>query len=246
MLVRLVPQSGGRFPRWGFLDRYAENEHLAPACAVVGAGTLLLLAAMHLVHLPPVPLSMTTEPRPGGGCVIDLAPPPIVHVPRRPAPVGTPAPPTSPPAGRLVPSADAARVDWEPTPAARAPIEGEAGASGSTEQFDVESGGIEAPGLESPGLAAHLAVEQEPQLLTLPEPVYPDLAREARIEGTVMVRALVGDDGHVVEALVVESVLGLDEAALDAVRGAAFEPAEQQGRAVAAWVLVTIEFRLFR
>jgi protein TonB len=79
-----------------------------------------------------------------------------------------------------------------------------------------------------------------------PEPDYPDLAREARIEGTVIVRALVGDDGRVVEVLVVESVLGLDEAALAAVQDAVFEPAVQQGRAVGAWVLLAVEFRLFR
>lgn len=88
-------------------------------------------------------------------------------------------------------------------------------------------------------------VEQEPRLVEAPAPVYPDLARQAQIEGTVVVRALVGRDGKVKEVLLVRSAHDLlDRAALEATRGYAFAPAIQNGRPVAVWVSIPFRFRL--
>ncbi len=89
-----------------------------------------------------------------------------------------------------------------------------------------------------------VAVEQAPELIDMREPVYPELARAAGIEGTVLVRVLVGEDGFVQRSLLLHGVLGLDEAALDAAGTTVFRPAQQQGRAVAVWVVIPIEFRL--
>ena len=97
---------------------------------------------------------------------------------------------------------------------------------------------------ELPDFDAYVAVEKQPVLLSIPEPTYPDIAREARIEGEVLVRALVGRDGFVRDAVVIQSVLGLDEAALAAALKAVFEPALQQDRAVAVWVVIPISFQL--
>lgn len=75
-------------------------------------------------------------------------------------------------------------------------------------------------------------------------PDYPGLARAAGIEGTVLVRVLVGEDGFVKKSILLQSVLALDEAALDASATAVFRPARQQERPVAVWVVIPIEFRL--
>lgn len=100
------------------------------------------------------------------------------------------------------------------------------------------------PAEETPGPGDFVAFESAPVLITLPAPVYPELARKADVEGTVVVRALIGTDGTVVDALVVEGVPMLDAAALDAVRKARFKPALQQHRPVAVWVSIPIRFRL--
>jgi protein TonB len=88
-------------------------------------------------------------------------------------------------------------------------------------------------------------VEKEPHLVEGPAPVYPQLAREAQIEGTVIVRVLVGKDGKVKETLLVRSAHDLlDRAALAATRDYVFTPAVQNGRPVAVWVSIPFRFRL--
>ena len=49
-------------------------------------------------------------------------------------------------------------------------------------------------------------------------PVYPAVAKSARVGGTVLVEATIGPDGKVADARVLRSVALLDQAALDAVR----------------------------
>jgi protein TonB len=74
--------------------------------------------------------------------------------------------------------------------------------------------------------------------------VYPKAARDAGIQGTVMVMAQVLADGSVGEARVVKSIPGLDEAAVLAVKQYRFRPARQQGKPVAMWVGVPVKFTL--
>lgn len=77
-------------------------------------------------------------------------------------------------------------------------------------------------------------------------PAYPRVAREKGHEGTVMLRILVTPEGDVSE-VVVEHSSGfsmLDVAALDAAKHWKFTPARRDGVAVAASVVVPVEFRL--
>ncbi len=74
---------------------------------------------------------------------------------------------------------------------------------------------------------------------------YPIEALQKGIQGTVLIRALVGADGAVKDMLVLQSVHALlDNAALDAVRASTWKPATQEGKPVAVWIVVPIEFRL--
>jgi periplasmic protein TonB len=88
------------------------------------------------------------------------------------------------------------------------------------------------------------AFEEAPELITMPAPAYPELARQAGVEGTVVVRVLVGKDGKVQQAFIAESIPMLDESALLAARGAVFKPALQQHKPVAVWVHVPMRFTL--
>ena len=89
-----------------------------------------------------------------------------------------------------------------------------------------------------------VAVEEMPVLIQIPAPVYPDMARQAEVEGTVMVRALVGKDGKVEDAFVTEGVPMLNEAAIAAAKKAIFKPALQQHKPVSVWVQIPMRFTL--
>lgn len=84
----------------------------------------------------------------------------------------------------------------------------------------------------------------EPEPLFTPRPEYTDLAQQANVEGTVVLRALVERDGRVGEIRVERSVPLLDEAARTAIARWTFTPARTHGVAVRAWVLVPVRFSL--
>jgi TonB family protein len=57
-----------------------------------------------------------------------------------------------------------------------------------------------------------------PTKITHVDPVYPEQARQARIQGSVIVQITIGTDGRVSNARVIRSLPMLDQAALDAVK----------------------------
>lgn len=94
-----------------------------------------------------------------------------------------------------------------------------------------------------------IAVEKEPgvDLAKLQSLVtYPELARRAGVEGTVIVRVLVTKDGSVSRMLIEYSDNKLlDQAAEDAIRKyGRFTPAIQNGQPIACWVSIPIRFKL--
>ena len=82
--------------------------------------------------------------------------------------------------------------------------------------------------------------------LNNPPPNYPLAARRRGIEGTVLVRALINEDGNCHEAVLSKSSGHemLDQSALAAVRSWRFIPAKHGVQTVSSWVLVPITFRL--
>jgi periplasmic protein TonB len=80
-----------------------------------------------------------------------------------------------------------------------------------------------------------------------PLPVYTDEARQVKMQGTVTLRVLVGADGKATDIRVVRGVgYGLDERAIQTVRGWKFGPARDASqRAIPAWIIVEAVFRLF-
>ncbi len=76
--------------------------------------------------------------------------------------------------------------------------------------------------------------------------VYPEIAREAGIEGTVIVQARIGKDGTVKDTKILKGIpkTGLDEAAMDAIRAVKWKPAYQRDKAVTVWISVPVVFRL--
>lgn len=104
---------------------------------------------------------------------------------------------------------------------------------------------VEAAPESSPSPDDFVAVDEEPVRLRIDDPVYPEVARSAGIEGTVLVRVLVGKDGTVKDVIVVEPIPLLEEAAKRCARTAVFRPAISQGRPVEVWVMMPVKFKLF-
>jgi TonB family protein len=75
-------------------------------------------------------------------------------------------------------------------------------------------------------------------------PDYPQEARDARVQGVVIVEAKIGGDGSVAEAWVLRSIPLLDQAALDAVRQWRFTPTLLNGVPVPVIMTVTVNFSL--
>jgi protein TonB len=78
-------------------------------------------------------------------------------------------------------------------------------------------------------------------------PLYPELARMARVEGNVILQALIHADGSVGRLTVLRCTrpaFGFEDSAVDAVRQWRYEPATVDGRPVEVYFTVFVEFVL--
>jgi protein TonB len=75
-------------------------------------------------------------------------------------------------------------------------------------------------------------------------PVYPPIAQQNKIEGVVILEAVIAENGRVRDVRVLRSVPLLDQAAVDAVRQWHFTPTLLNGEAVPVVMTVTVRFEL--
>jgi periplasmic protein TonB len=87
-------------------------------------------------------------------------------------------------------------------------------------------------------------VIETPKILKRVQPVYPTIAQIARVQGTVVIDALIGEDGKVRNARVLQGNAQLNDAALAAVRQWVFTPTKLNGEPVAVLMTVTVVFTL--
>ncbi len=76
--------------------------------------------------------------------------------------------------------------------------------------------------------------------------IYPEIAQEAGIEGTVVVQAFVNEFGKVTDCIILKGVpnTGLDEAAISAIKKTKFKPAKQRDRNVGVYISIPVIFKL--
>ena len=76
--------------------------------------------------------------------------------------------------------------------------------------------------------------------------VYPELAREAGIEGKIFIRAFINTKGMVTGTKIVKGLpnTGLDEAAVKAIKKSRWYPARQRDKKVGIWLTIPIDFSL--
>ena len=164
----------------------------------------------------------------------------------QPSPVPTPTP---------VPTPVAAAT---PTPVPAAPPTPEVPPASPPVSLPEAPGAAPPPGGAAaavPGPASGRAVAdpsdptvKPPVMLSEEKVPYPSRAANRRISTSVVVRALVDEQGRVSEATVVRSSgqppdFGFDEAALKRVRSRRYRPARRQDVPVPIWVVVRIDFR---
>jgi protein TonB len=75
-------------------------------------------------------------------------------------------------------------------------------------------------------------------------PEYPAIGQSARVQGVVILEAVIGDDGRVQDTRVLRSIPLLDQAAVDAVRQWEFTPTMLNGQPVPVIMTVTVQFTL--
>jgi TonB family protein len=84
-----------------------------------------------------------------------------------------------------------------------------------------------------------------PKKIFHPSPQYTEIARKARITGVVIVEAIIDKQGNVTNVKILKGLpMGLDQAAVDAVKRWRFEPATLNGKPVAVIYNLTVNFQL--
>jgi protein TonB len=87
------------------------------------------------------------------------------------------------------------------------------------------------------------SIRQPTKIRDVP-PIYPPMAQTARVQGVVIIEALIDVDGRVQQARVLRSTPLLDDAALNAVRQWQYTPTLLNGQPVQVLMTVTVMFRL--
>jgi len=88
---------------------------------------------------------------------------------------------------------------------------------------------------------------KKPEILVKTQPRYTEVARRANIEGVVGLKAIIDERGYVTNLEVLKDLpMGLDKAAMDAVRTWRFKPATLHGKPVKVYYNLTVNFTIQR
>jgi protein TonB len=229
------------------MARVGLRSHLSGSVPISIAAHLVVLLLLLIVPLAAdIALPMLEKDRPE---FMRVAPPP---------------PPPPPPAPALVPRHPVTTTMTDLiVPPTSAPPSIQPETPASAPQFDVSIGsgplGPGGPGIDTgmvtiappppldPPRAATVRVAQlpePPRKILDARPLYPDIARNAHVEGTVILEAVLDTSGNITQLRVVRSVPLLDHAALDAVRQWKYTPTVYGGRPVSVLMTITIRFTL--
>lgn len=171
------------------------------------------------------------------------------------------ATPAEPPTARASePPRAPAHSRPEPQPAARAPAAPaqaeSAPAAPTTVLGGVAAGGVAAilpppegasvPTVAAGALVPMSEVDAPPVSLTRKVPAYSMQARQMRVQGTVVLRVLVDENGSVADVQVITPVLGADvtESAVNAAKQWTYRPATKDGVPVKVWKIESVAFKL--
>lgn len=212
-------------------------------------GTIIVVPLLFVTNtLPEVPTMMA---------FVTAAPPPPPPPPPPPAPVRPQTTPKAVPASgaNAAPVEAPSRIEPEPAIAAAGDDEGgvvggvEGGVPGGVMAGIVGGLPAEPPPPPPPAPVAHAPVRvggqiQQPALIKRVQASYPDLAMKAHVEGTVILEAIVDENGEVRNVKVLRSIPLLDKAAIEAVRQWQYSPVVLNGVPVPFVLTVVMSFSI--
>jgi len=106
------------------------------------------------------------------------------------------------------------------------------------------SGGLPPPPKEGPKRIRVGGQVQQARLISQPRPLYPPLAKQARISGTVVLQAVIAKDGTIQELQVLSGHPLLVAAALDAVKQWRYQPTLLNSEPVEVVTTISVVFTL--
>jgi periplasmic protein TonB len=227
----------------GISRRSVAMKALAAGLEVAGLVALIVIPLLMTDALPAPPSTVATF-------LVPPAPPPPPPLPLRAARRSEPKAHAKPVlAPRPIPSTEFVAPMSVPDEVMEKVGEdaGFAGAGDETPElpdgsFDGVVGGIPgAPPKEPVRVGGEV---QPPKKLEDAAPVYPPTARAARVEGAVVLEAIIDSRGVVSEVRVLKSIPLLDDAALEAVKKWRYEATRLNGVAVPVVMTVTVQFAL--
>ena len=85
-----------------------------------------------------------------------------------------------------------------------------------------------------------------PRVTSRAAPIYPQIARIQRVQGNVIISALISENGQVIDTKIIRGVPrgGLNEAAEQSVRHSTYAPATKDGVRVKSWLTIEVNFKL--
>lgn len=126
------------------------------------------------------------------------------------------------------------------------PGPGDSHTIGNSNGRTMGDGPVDGPGGTGDSSSAYRPGVTLPTCVYCPDPQYTDEAREAKLQGRVTLRVLVGADGRASQIQLVQGIgMGLDDRSVQSVRSWKFTPARDGARrAVPQWINIEIIFRL--
>jgi TonB family protein len=110
----------------------------------------------------------------------------------------------------------------------------------------LEGGATESSGGTGPAAYVGKDVDTKARLVSKPEPVYTEAARNHQITGTVVLKVVFAASGKVTNIRVVQGLPnGLTERAIEAARKIKFIPASKEGKFVSMWIQLEYNFNLY-
>jgi len=244
-----LPKTSGAFGSYGAIElKRCYQKHLGLAVIIAGALHLVVIGGFLLYS------NITAKVPEAAGVVriktiAELAAPPSVSQTQTPQ-VAVAAPGIAPPSIGIPEAVPDEEAPEEVTIATQEEL-------GKIHDLSAQSiigeGGGDSIAIEIP-LEDYLPPPDEfvpydelPVALNEVKPEYPPLAKQAGIEGTVWIKALVDKKGNVRDVIIYKasgSSAGFEEVAKEAAYKIKYKPAISNNQPVAVWVVYKVEFKL--
>jgi protein TonB len=139
------------------------------------------------------------------------------------------------------PTSNSVRVDLQP----RTPFAPSAASSSpASSSSGSSSGSLDSTGIADATARVHLSPGAAEILSRPVQPNYPLLAKEMKVQGAVVLEALIGRDGNIQDLHVLSGPTILSTAAREAVKQWRFRPYLQSGQAVETEARITVNFTI--